>query len=126
MKTKNNLKIYNLKIPIFEQNINIIFYKKGKSINKYFNDYELSKFSAFVYTQKDGKINICFHEKCITPGIIAHEAKHAVNDIFIDIHAKLDLHNDEPEAYLLGWLVQKIHDFWDKQKIKNNHIKIDK
>jgi len=45
-----------------------------------------------------------------TPGIIAHEAKHLVNNIFIDISHELDPYNDEPECYLLGWIVNRIHE----------------
>ena len=44
-----------------------------------------------------------------TPGIVAHEAKHLVNYIFKDRFVELDLENDEPEAYLLGFIVDKIH-----------------
>lgn len=45
-----------------------------------------------------------------TPGIIAHEAKHLVNAIFVDIGQELDLHNDEAECYLLGWIVDRVHE----------------
>jgi len=49
-----------------------------------------------------------------TPGIIAHEAKHLVNNIFIEIGHTLDCYNDEPEAYLLGWIVNRIHELLNK------------
>ena len=49
-----------------------------------------------------------------TPGIIAHESKHLVNNIFIEISHDLDRHNDEPEAYLLGWIVDRIHELLNK------------
>lgn len=50
------------------------------------------------------------------PGVIAHEAKHVVNAIFVDICAELDPRNDEPECYLLEWVVEKIHDVIDRDK----------
>lgn len=45
-----------------------------------------------------------------TPGIIAHEAKHLTNHIFDIVGVDLDLYNDEPECYLLGWIVNRIHE----------------
>lgn len=61
---------------------------------------------------KDEELYIVFNteNKLPTPGIIAHEAKHLVNNIFIHIHHKLSRWNDEPEAYLLGWVVDTIHE----------------
>jgi len=41
-------------------------------------------------------------------GTIAHEAIHIKNIIYRRIGATLDLKNDEPEAYLVGWLVDTI------------------
>ncbi len=58
---------------------------------------------------KDGVAVILFSEKGLTPGIIAHEAKHLVNMLFDEIGHTLDLTNDEPECYLLGWIVTEIH-----------------
>ncbi len=46
----------------------------------------------------------------VTPGIIAHEAKHLVNQIYIDNNIQPDLFNDEPECYLLNWIVDRIHE----------------
>jgi len=44
----------------------------------------------------------------ITPGIIAHEAKHIVNKIYKDLDIVLDRSNDEPECYLLSYIVNRI------------------
>ena len=40
---------------------------------------------------------------------IAHEADHIVSFIFKRVGIKLDLYNDEPHAYLLGYLVEQIY-----------------
>ena len=45
----------------------------------------------------------------ITTGIIAHEADHAANQIFKAIGAKVDVTNDEPHAYLVGFITDCIH-----------------
>ena len=40
---------------------------------------------------------------------IAHEADHIVSFIFKRVGIKLDLDNDEPHAYLLGYIVEQIY-----------------
>lgn len=42
---------------------------------------------------------------------IAHEIVHIKNHIFLDCAMELDHHNDEPEAYLIGWLFDIIYNF---------------
>jgi len=37
-----------------------------------------------------------------------------VNNIFIEISHELCRYNDEPEAYLLGWIVDRIHEVLNK------------
>lgn len=49
----------------------------------------------------------------ITPGIIAHEALHLCNMIFNYISAEPTFANDEPLAYLLTWIVDECHKFYD-------------
>ena len=44
----------------------------------------------------------------MTPGIIAHEAKYLVNNIFLNVGIELDRYNDDAECYLLSWIVNRI------------------
>lgn len=46
-----------------------------------------------------------------TNKIIAHECTHVVNFIFADRDIKLDLNNDEPQAYLMGWVFEQCDKF---------------
>lgn len=66
----------------------------------------------------DGDHYLVFEINEITPGIIAHEAKHFVNHLFDERGIYLDSTNDEPECYLLSWAVQKVHDALDKYNKK--------
>ncbi len=50
-------------------------------------------------------------EKKPTASIIAHESVHIKNKIFNHCHVELDINNDEPEAYLLDWIVEQCHKF---------------
>lgn len=56
-----------------------------------------------------GKLyTICVDVKCIDT--IVHEVYHIVNFIFEDLGIEPDLYNDEPGAYLMGWLAGEVHD----------------
>lgn len=44
-----------------------------------------------------------------TPCIVAHEAVHLAHKIMLSRGIKTDPENDEPQAYLVGWLVEQIH-----------------
>ena len=45
---------------------------------------------------------------------IAHEIVHIKNHIYLDCAMELDRFNDEPEAYLTGWLFDQIYNFLNK------------
>ena len=44
----------------------------------------------------------------ITPSVIAHEATHAALSIYEYVGAEVDMKNQEPFAYLLGWIADCI------------------
>ena len=52
----------------------------------------------------------------ITTATMAHEADHAANLIFKAIGAKVDVRNDEPHAYLVGFITDCI------QKVKTGKV----
>lgn len=54
--------------------------------------------------------------KAASTGTLAHEADHAANFIFKSIDAKVDAENDEPHAYLVGWITECI------EKVKKGKI----
>ncbi len=64
---------------------------------------------AVVFNHND-HLRIVFERKYIDAGRIAHEAIHAKNLIFKWVGIKNDPDNDEPEAYLVQWIVNCIHD----------------
>lgn len=51
-------------------------------------------------------------------GMIAHECFHLTHIIMRDINKRYDVENDEPEAYLIQFLVGAVYDFLKKNKIK--------
>ncbi|WP_028376013.1 hypothetical protein [Leeuwenhoekiella sp. MAR_2009_132] len=112
------------KTPLYGNQFTVILFKeekeiydniKGFSHNRSLNDYD-----GCVFTSNgDTYLALNISRKGFpTPGIIAHEAKHLVNSIFIDIGHELCRYNDEPEAYLLGWIVNRIHELLAKNNEK--------
>jgi hypothetical protein len=50
-----------------------------------------------------------FDKKYCNPDTIAHEVVHVVNMVYTYSGVKHDPDNDEPQAYLTGYLVGEIH-----------------
>ena len=42
---------------------------------------------------------------------VVHELVHVVNHIYLDCAMEVDRHNDEPQAYLMGWLYEQVDKF---------------
>lgn len=51
-----------------------------------------------------------------TPGDISHEVLHIINMLFRDKNIKWLYSNDEPAAYLMGWLVEQINNLLNQHK----------
>lgn len=99
-------------IPMYFGKLVIVQDKDGKRIAKEYGIDDVEKMAGCCFREekKSGRTNyvMTIFGKT-TPSIIAHEAVHVVNQIFMDRYIKLDLYNDEPQAYLLGWVVEQCH-----------------
>lgn len=109
-----------IKIPIFFGRLRMIQVKKLKALNK---RYKLEGcYAAVVFRAIDKKgreeIVVAFEKNSLNNEIIAHECIHIVNLIFLDIGMKLDLDNDEAQAYLTGYLFSKCEKFLKSNKKK--------
>ena len=49
----------------------------------------------------------------------AHEAVHVAFGTFTDISAEVDADNQEPFAYLVGWITKQLHDAYNYKETKN-------
>lgn len=110
------MKAITVGIPIYYGYFRIIICKDFVKAVKRFNiDTEglnVEAFGSFVYTEVnkgENPTHTVVLEKDIQPDLIAHEAVHLTNAVFIHANMKLDQHNDEPQAYLTGWFVNEIH-----------------
>ena len=95
------------KIPLYFQNLIVIQTDDFEALEK---EYGLRggspEYSAITFETKDS-IVVAFKSE-VDLSIIAHESVHICSYVFLGIDAKVELDNDEPFAYLMGWVVEQI------------------
>lgn len=110
-----------IRIPIYHGYLIIILTEDFKDVNEEYNTTFDKTFQAGVFDviTEDGHIKyVVAFDKTTTGMTIAHECVHLVNKMFIDRNIKLDLLNDEPQAYLMGWLFKQCEDFLKKHNME--------
>lgn len=121
-----------IKVPIYANNLNIVitddFTTDLPQINKkYFNSFDETDNVLGFNQQRGGStliiINVGRHKLIFKKvweteliATIAHEAFHASNTMMNSFGAKPDAMNDEPQAYLLDWIVKEIYKCYLKSK----------
>ncbi|KAA2223033.1 hypothetical protein [Chryseobacterium sediminis] len=55
---------------------------------------------------------VCFKDRPKN-SVIAHECVHLVNKLFKDRGQRLDIENDEAQAYMTSWFFEQIEKFFD-------------
>ena len=102
------MKEKTIDIPIYFGKLTIITTDSWSKVNLLYNTKIESKlYDAVVFEIKDNDEYIVAIKK-VEWSIIAHEVVHLVNAIFLKCGVELDRHNDEPQAYLTGWIVNEI------------------
>lgn len=112
------MKIEKIKLPIYHGTLIVI---KTKKMSKVAAKYDLKNCDdcdaiTFVRSNKKGikKYFVAFENK--KPSIIAHETVHVVNYIYQHHCIELDRFNDEPQAYLTGFIFDEIYKSLNKKK----------
>lgn len=104
-------KTKRLIIPIYHGHLKIIQVKELSELNKEY-DVDLHGLMGAFLCYKDSEgypyYALAFPED-VNPSVIAHESLHLTNQILDDSGVKLDPDNDEPQCYLLGWIVNECH-----------------
>lgn len=93
---------------------------KKLNIKTFPDDVSLNIYDAIAFSEpyKSGESRyIIIMVEDISNGTVAHECNHIVNWIFKD-RGIVNINNDEPASYLLGWMVNKVHYFKDKKQQK--------
>ena len=120
------MKIKTIKIPIYQCKLTIILDKDLSYVEKKYNTKSLKNYGAVTMIKPNTFSEYIVAFEYSTGSIIAHEVVHLVNYIFQDRNVELDRFNDEPQAYLTGWLFKQIDDFLnsaEKTKNSKNDIK---
>lgn len=89
---------------------------KENELEDYGIDYKYN--DAFVF-KGEHSYHMVFKKEYCNARVVAHEALHIVHKIFEDRYIQIDIDNDEPEAYLLGWVVGQCHKYLKLKKIKD-------
>lgn len=110
------IKIKTISIPIYFGHLRIVVTDSFTDASKKFGvdhgDIDPEQMGAFVDVWSNG-IGVdyftVFFKPDPEPALIAHEVVHLVNGIYIQRHMDLDKRNDEPQAYLTGWITEQIY-----------------
>lgn len=111
------MRFKKIDIPIYGCVLSMYLDEDLSHIEKKYNTKSLEDFGAVTLKDKDNYRHyvVAFTDAKHLSNI-AHEIVHLKNQIYIDCAMELDRYNDEPEAYLTGWLFDNINDFLNKNK----------
>jgi hypothetical protein len=106
-----------IKIQIYHCWLTIIVAENFDYVEKKYNTVPLGEYGAVTLKDLDQYRHfvMAFTDKDHLSNI-AHEIVHLKNYIYSEVNAKLDTDNDEPEAYLTGYLFDEIYNFLHKLK----------
>jgi len=110
------MKITKIAIPIYYGHLRIVvtddFDESSKTLGIDHKGKDPNSFGAFVTTWTSGiglEFFTVFFKPDVSHMLIAHEVVHLVNSIYVHRNMELDKNNDEPQAYLTGWITEQIY-----------------
>lgn len=101
------------KVPIYNSHVILFTDVTVEEMCSEFGAEPVKGYNGAVFEQEDenGIISyVIVLEKTDDLGIIAHECLHVTNYILRNAGVYPDFTNDEPQAYLLMWLVNKVNE----------------
>lgn len=115
----------HVKIPIYFGDLKIIVTDDLQRVGDKYDLGDTAEWDAITFTlTKNGYHRFCLAFKTnVTLSIVCHETVHAVNRIFDTRGVKLDLLNDEPQAYLSGWVFNECYKFLNRVLNKDENSK---
>jgi hypothetical protein len=117
---KNKLKTKSFKIPIYFGVVTVVQTSNKEDIKKRFK-IDCYDNNPCVYSRGSHYFTVIFPESNqIDINAISHECTHLANFRMNKIGYKFDYENDEPYAYLLGYLVEKVYSILVEFQKKNN------
>lgn len=105
-----------IEIPIYCAKLTMILAEDLTYIEKIYGTNSLKDFGAVTLKDELGyRHYVVAFTDAEHLSNIAHEVVHLKNYISLDCAMELDRYNDEPEAYLTGWLFNEIYKFLNKK-----------
>lgn len=99
-----------IKIPIYGGKIIFIYGELSYIKSKYNLNFNPDDYDAIVFdVEEKDQFILAFSN--IKESTLVHEIIHLVNNIFKSRNIKLDIDNDEPQAYLAGWIANELYTF---------------
>lgn len=115
----------NFDIPLYKGKLIIILCDDSKLVKDLCPDFQAKELFAHAYNGDykgyDGFfviLNPFLENYKITNGVVAHEALHIVNMLFMNRKVEYQLDNDEHTCYLLEWVVNRVNEYL----LRNNFI----
>ncbi len=108
------MKEITIDIPIYQCKLTIILDKDLSYMESKYETSSLSNYGAVTMRVPNKFSEYVMGFEYTDGSIIAHEVTHLKNYIYQDKGIELDRFNDEPEAYLTGWLFKQIETFLNK------------
>jgi hypothetical protein len=108
------MKETTIDIPIYQCKLTIVLDKDLSYIENKYGTKSLSDYGAVTMRVPNKFSEYVMAFEYSEGTIIAHEIVHLKNYIYQDKGIELDRFNDEPEAYLTGWLFKQIETFLNK------------
>lgn len=106
------MKVKTIDIPIYCGKLTMILDKDLLYVQKKYKTTSLENFGAVTLrNESDYRHYVVAFTDAKHLSNIAHEVVHIKNHIYLDCAMELDRYNDEPEAYLTGWLFEQINKF---------------
>lgn len=104
-----------INIPIYGCKLTVIVCNDLKHVAKIYGIKEdISSFGAFTFKDEKKYREYVMALEDDWRSNVVHELVHVVNHIYLDCAMQLDRNNDEPQAYLMGWLYEEIDKFLKK------------
>lgn len=100
--------VHRFTVPIYYSRVILTFTDDVDAIHKKHDLDVVGDPIAGVFEAGDD-FHIYFEWDSTRPAIVAHECKHLVNKIFERIGHQISTWSDEPECYLLTYLVDKVY-----------------
>jgi hypothetical protein len=105
------MRVKEIDIPIYGGTVMFIFTDNLEEVNLEYNlGDNLNDFEGVVFNNND-KDYFYLATTSKSARVNVHEIIHLVNDIFKSRSIKLDLDNDEPYAYMAGWIASELEKF---------------